>query len=56
MECRLTGIRISCAAIQNGSYMVELYGCSDGGEHQIIAPLRPNFAQRSSSWAPAFGS
>lgn len=37
-------------------YMSELYLCSCGGERQIIAPLRPSLAQRSSSLATAFGS
>ena len=56
MECRLMGMPSSWAAAQNGSYTSELYGWSVGGEHQIMAPLRPAFAQRTSSCAPALGS
>ena len=53
---RLTGIPSSSALLQKTSYMSRWYGWSSGGDAQIIAPLSPIFAHRSSSSAPSFGS
>ena len=46
----------SWAFAQKTSYMSKWYGWSSGGVTQIIAPLRPMRAHRSSSRAPNAGS